>query len=211
MITYELAHRFAPGEFINEELRARGWSQRDLSDIMGVPPSVVSGLVTGTRSVTLDLARNLAAAFGNSAQHWINLEVAYRLSKTPEKHTAPSARSEIFNIAPVNERITWVWIQSADDVGVLRASVLNFFGISRLEDLEKAKQCYEARQSGKYGKANPAQRAWVRRVSLLARSLQMEKYSPSRISELLHRLQQLLRMLPRRMQVNHFSLLILTT
>ena len=109
---------------------------------MGVPPSVVSGLVTGTRSVTLDLARNLAAAFGNSAQHWINLEVAYRLSKTPEKHTATSARSEIFNIAPVNEMIKRVWIQPADDVRGLRKSVLNFFGISKLEQLEKATQCY---------------------------------------------------------------------
>jgi HTH-type transcriptional regulator/antitoxin HigA len=193
VITYDqLAQTFSPGEFINEELEARGWSQRDLSEIMGVPPSVVSGLVSGTKSVTLGLARNLAAAFGNSAQHWINLEVAYRLSKTPEKYRATGARSEIFNVAPVYEMIKRGWIPRSDNIEVLRASVLNFFGVSELREVENAMLRHQARHSRKDCKANPAQHAWVRRVSLLARSLQVKKYSPSRIAELLQRLQQLM-------------------
>jgi HTH-type transcriptional regulator/antitoxin HigA len=193
MITYEqLAETFSPGELIEEELEARGWSQRDLAEIMGVQPSLVCGLVKGKRSVSLNLARNLAAAFGNSAQHWINLEAAYRLSQTPQKYSATSARSELFNIAPVNEMINRKWIRAADKVEVLRARVLNFFGVSKLEEVEEAKLCYVAQQSGEYRKPNPSQRAWVQRVRLLARPLQVDKYSLRRISELLERLKQLM-------------------
>ncbi len=46
MLTYEqLAETFPPGEFIKEEIEERGWSQRDLADIMGVQPSIVSALI----------------------------------------------------------------------------------------------------------------------------------------------------------------------
>jgi HTH-type transcriptional regulator/antitoxin HigA len=92
MLTFEqLAETSSPGETIREELEGRGWSQRDLAAIMGVQPSVVSGIVRGTKPISLDLARNLAAAFGTSAQFWVNMETAYRLHQSPVQHSATTS------------------------------------------------------------------------------------------------------------------------
>src|SRR5436189_6436897 len=42
-----LAQVFPPGEFIREELEARGWTQGDLAVILGRPIQVVNGIVNG--------------------------------------------------------------------------------------------------------------------------------------------------------------------
>src|SRR5580692_6393357 len=76
------AEVFPPGEVIREELEARGWSQVELSDIMGRPPRVVSEVMSGKRAITPETAKGLGAAFGTGASFWVNLEGAYQLSKT---------------------------------------------------------------------------------------------------------------------------------
>src|ERR1035438_10051158 len=129
MLTFEqLAETFSPGEALKEELDERGWSQRDLAAIMGVQASIVSGIVNGTKPVSLDLARNLAAAFGTSAQYWVNMETAYRLHQSPALHVDTTARSQLFKVAPVNEMIKRGWIESAHDVEILRSRVEAFYG-----------------------------------------------------------------------------------
>ena len=73
------AVRFPPGEFIKEELDARGWTQDDFAEILGRQRSVVSAIVNGKRTLSPEIAKDLGAAFGTSAQLWMNLETAYRL------------------------------------------------------------------------------------------------------------------------------------
>ena len=72
---------FPPGDYIREEIEARGWTQRDLADILGRPPQIVSEIVTGKQPLTPELASLLGDAFGTSAQVWLNLENAYQLSQ----------------------------------------------------------------------------------------------------------------------------------
>jgi HTH-type transcriptional regulator / antitoxin HigA len=43
------AEVFPPGEFIHEELEARGWTERDLARIMDMPLGLINELVTGTK------------------------------------------------------------------------------------------------------------------------------------------------------------------
>jgi HTH-type transcriptional regulator/antitoxin HigA len=73
------AAAFPPGDFIKEELEARGWSQRVLAEILGRPLQTVNALVNGRKSITPRMARELEAAFGSSALFWLNLEIAYQL------------------------------------------------------------------------------------------------------------------------------------
>lgn len=75
---------FAPGEYIAEELEARGWSQLDLAEILGRPPQAVNEIIKGKRAVTPDTARGLASAFGTSPQLWMNLQSAYDLARTQQ-------------------------------------------------------------------------------------------------------------------------------
>ena len=48
---------FCTGEFISEELEARGWSQLELAEIMGRPARLVSELVSRKRAITPETAR----------------------------------------------------------------------------------------------------------------------------------------------------------
>jgi len=46
------AEIFPPGEFIREELEARGWTQGDLAHIMGRPLRLVNELIAGKKQIT---------------------------------------------------------------------------------------------------------------------------------------------------------------
>src|SRR5258705_9057708 len=76
------AEVFPPGEYIKDELDARAWSQAEFAEILGRPPRVVSELINGKRTITPETAKEIAAAFGSTPELWMNLESAYRLSKT---------------------------------------------------------------------------------------------------------------------------------
>lgn len=72
---------FAPGDYIREEIEARGWTQLDLAEMLGRAPQAVSEIISGKRSITPDMATGLGDAFGTSAQVWLNLESSYQLSR----------------------------------------------------------------------------------------------------------------------------------
>ena len=68
-----------PGESIQEELSARGWTQRELARRMRRPTQAVNEIIRGRRQVTAETALALADAFGTSAELWMGLESRYRL------------------------------------------------------------------------------------------------------------------------------------
>ena len=105
------AEVFPPGELLRDELEARGWTQTEFAEIIGRPPRVVNEIISGKRSVTPETARELAAAFGTSAQLWMNLESAYQLSKVEpvtERIAQEAALRERF---PVREMTKRGWIR----------------------------------------------------------------------------------------------------
>ena len=76
-----LAEAFHPGEFVRDELVARGWTQGDLADVIGRPLRMVNELCNGKKRVTARTAVELGAAFGTSAILWMNLDSTYRLHR----------------------------------------------------------------------------------------------------------------------------------
>jgi HTH-type transcriptional regulator / antitoxin HigA len=81
MATRLPAEVFPPGEFVREELEARGWTQGDLAEILGRPLRLVNELIAGKKQITPETACGLAEAFGTDALYWMNLDSAYRLAK----------------------------------------------------------------------------------------------------------------------------------
>ena len=77
--TLKLAEVFPPGEYIQEELEARGWLQSDLVSILGVDKKTVSDIIGGKRSITPEMAVLIGEAFGTGPEVWLNLDNAYRL------------------------------------------------------------------------------------------------------------------------------------
>ena len=89
------AEVFPPGEFIGEELEARGWSRIELAEVMGRPARLVSELISAKRAITPETAKGLGAAFGTGPEFWMNLERDYRLAHALHDDHAVERRARI--------------------------------------------------------------------------------------------------------------------
>lgn len=68
------AETYCVGDFITEELAARGWDIEVLARNSGITPLVLSGIIAGYRAVTDEEATGLGHAFDTSAAYWLGLQ-----------------------------------------------------------------------------------------------------------------------------------------
>jgi HTH-type transcriptional regulator/antitoxin HigA len=73
------AEVFHPGEFLREELEARGWSQIEFAEIVERPRQAINEIINGKRGITAKTAHEFAAAFGTSPEYWMNLQKAHEM------------------------------------------------------------------------------------------------------------------------------------
>ncbi|MGX9354911.1 HigA family addiction module antitoxin [Roseobacteraceae bacterium S113] len=67
-----------PGYFIKQTiLDAHGLTQDELAQRLGVTRRTVNELVRNRRSLTVDMALRLAKLTGQSADHWLTLQMIY--------------------------------------------------------------------------------------------------------------------------------------
>lgn len=166
------AEVFPPGEFIRDELDARGWTQADLAKIMSRPMTTINQIITGKKAVTPQTAQELGAAFGTSAHQWMNLESSYRLSlahipEEPIKH-----RARLFELAPVKDMEARGWIKQTDSADELERELLRFFHVQSVDQIEDYQMA--ARASAV---ALAEQRAWSRRALNLAPQVQCKRFT----------------------------------
>lgn len=169
----QVAEAFPPGEFIKDELEARGWSQEDLSEITGLASPVVSNIINAKRALSPDIASILAAAFGTTAQFWMNLETSYQLFSGTRTDESVSRKARLFALAPIKEMVKRGWIEDAKDIDTLEARVLMFLERASID--EQSQLLYAARKSTV--NANPSQVAWVCRAKKIARGVHAVKFS----------------------------------
>lgn len=74
-----------PGEILEEELVARGMTQKELAQKMGRPVQSVNEIVRGKRALTPQTALDLERALGIEANLWVRLEGDYRLALARRK------------------------------------------------------------------------------------------------------------------------------
>ena len=68
---------FHPGEYIQDELEARGWTQKQFAEIIQKSPAELNHLITGRRNLNADWAMRVAVAFWTSPELWIRLQNKY--------------------------------------------------------------------------------------------------------------------------------------
>ena len=73
-----------PGEMIKDELEARGITQKELAQQMGVSYTVFNEIVNGKRPVTTEYALLLEASLGTSASIWLRLQADYNMQKVQQ-------------------------------------------------------------------------------------------------------------------------------
>ena len=182
--TRKPAECFCPGDFIQEEIAARGWTQEDFAAIIEKPLVSVNQIINGKRAIIPEVAKRIAAAFGNSAQFWMNLETNWQLYKDESSNEERIRNNaELYNLVPVREMCRRGWIQKAASPAELQARLETFFG-----DCE---QLQAARMSAHNEKARAAVLAWCRRSVLVAQLLQVGKFVKSRVPNLMKRVRLL--------------------
>lgn len=75
----EPAETFPPGEFLLDELRARGISQARFAKMIGTTPKQVQRLIHAEQALTVRMAVRFEDALGISAITWLALEAQYRV------------------------------------------------------------------------------------------------------------------------------------
>lgn len=71
------AELFPVGEFLVEELAARGWSVEEFARFTGLPMEFVAEIISGERELTDQVANKIGQALGTSAELWLGLHDDY--------------------------------------------------------------------------------------------------------------------------------------
>ena len=78
-----------PGEYLAEEIGARGISQKELAGRMARPANAINEIVNGKKAITAETALQLESAMPEiPARFWLNLETEYQLTKALIKRRA---------------------------------------------------------------------------------------------------------------------------
>jgi len=183
----DVAEAFPPGEFIKDELEARDWTQDVLADITGIAAPVISNIIKGKRVISVEIASQLSAAFGTTAQYWMNLETSYQLWMDTRADDKIVRKARLYASVPVTELAKRGWIEATKDLALLEERILRFLDKQSLD--EPSKLVYATKKSTE--KANSSQVAWVHRAKQLAKGIHAEKFSSERFLVALNRLKKL--------------------
>jgi HTH-type transcriptional regulator / antitoxin HigA len=181
-----------PGQYIEEELQARGWKQRDLAFILKVPEQAVNMILSGKRGISADMAKALGAAFDVDPRFFTNLQSDYDLAKAREPHPDINVLGRVHINYPIREMINRGWLETADAV-IIEEQLARFFQVKDPRDIPylehvAKKSSYEERENP----VPPAQLAWLFRVKHLALANAVPKFSEKALREALPKLEELM-------------------
>src|SRR5258708_7823036 len=164
MTAFVPAEVFSPGDIIQDELNARGWTQSDLATIMGRPLQAVNEIINAKKRVTEETANQLEAALGIEAGFWLRTETLYRLHQTdPESARARIARrAALRQRIPLRHVLNRGWIEATDDEDALETRVKQFLCIKNLE--ERPAFAMAAKQTAYGEPLTTTQEAWLIRA-----------------------------------------------
>lgn len=71
-----------PGEYLSEEIEARGLSRKELAKRMGRPLNAINEIINGKKTITAETSLQLEEVMPEiPAKFWMSLEADYQLTK----------------------------------------------------------------------------------------------------------------------------------
>ena len=89
------------GEMLKDEIAARGITQKELADEIGVSYSVFNEVLNGKRPITTEYALLLEAALDTDANIWIGLQADYNMQKMRQDSSFMQRLRNIRKVAAV--------------------------------------------------------------------------------------------------------------
>lgn len=189
------ARAVSPGQLIQRELDARGWTQNDLAEVMGRPAQVISEIITGKKQITAETAIELGEAFGVDAAFWSTLQSNYNLHQARQQKSAHDVarRSQLHSATPLLELIKrgWLGVTRKSPIDEQESAVCAFLGISSIG--ARVELSISFRSSEHRGPDWSAKVAWAKRVEHLAGPLvkKLPKYSTAALEKAIPKLLKL--------------------
>lgn len=181
------------GEFLADELDARGWTQAEFAEVLGRPPQFVSEIISGKKEITRESAAQIGAALGTSAEMWLNLQNAFYLWRQRQDSQAQNSLNEVRTrarmreLAPISILVKRGFITSSS----LSGQAEQLRQLYRMESLEDEPSLQlAARRVNQEEKLAPTQLAWVACVQAIADARTSADYSRARLIDLAARLSQ---------------------
>lgn len=180
-----------PGFYIKEELDERGWSQRDLAFILGVPEQAVNMIVSGKRGISPDMARALGDAFNVHPDLFANLQKNHDMALAKPPSPGVSLLGKMHVQYPVREMVNRGWLINSD-ANMLEEQLVRFFRVSDPSEIPYLEHAAKKRNSYEEREVPPAQLAWLFRVRQVAQSISVPQYSEAKLRDALEQLRGLL-------------------
>jgi HTH-type transcriptional regulator/antitoxin HigA len=185
-----------PGQYIQNLLEERGWTQRVLAIVLGVDETGLNKIITGKRPLDAGLSLSLSAIFDVPAETFLQLQKDYdlalaRLVARPDPALADRAR--LFGGLPITEMVKRGWLPGVMDiknVAELERAIHTFFGASSADEIHRVG--HAAKKTDQDSPASVTQIAWLHRVRQIAREMIVAKFTKHSAVEAITALQQLL-------------------
>lgn len=174
------AEIFPPGEFLKDELEARGWTQVEFAEIIGKDTRLISEVIGGKRSVTPETAMAFGEALDTGAEFWMNLESQYQLSKVRPTQSSIARKAALHGRFPVREMVKRGWIEANKNIEILEQQVFKFFGVAANDEIPSF---MHAAKKTSYDAASMLQIAWLCRARSAALSSPAAKYADSKFAQ----------------------------
>lgn len=181
----------SPGEILQDELGARGWTQTDFAEIIGKPLQTVNEIIKGKKAITPETAIAFSSALGTSAELWLNLEASYRLDlldhSTTLDSSAISRKAKLFAFAPVSELIKLKWIPcdkkkgkyTDKHIGQIERGLCKFYDTANLDEVIPVNADY--RTSSEYDATHSSLQAWLQKAKKTAAKVKVSKFNRDKL------------------------------
>jgi HTH-type transcriptional regulator / antitoxin HigA len=172
--------RVHPGKILRQMLEDRGWTQDQLSTITRYGKQAISLIVNCKNGVSADMAKALAAAFGNTPEEWLKWDSQFRLANADADVSDIERRAYLHSLVPLRDMQRRGWISSTDKLERLEAELKNFFGVESLDG--EIAFSVAAHRTVTLPFLNVAEKAWCFRARKMATALPVPTFSPAKLS-----------------------------
>jgi len=181
-----------PGEFLEEELEYRGWSQVDFSEITGLTEKTISKIMNNKQSITIETAQLFSRIFGQSPQYWVNLDTNYRLRISGKTYSGSEieTKADIYRHMPIKELQRRGWIHTTKTTQELIREVKIFWGVPHIDfSFLENQSLPNFRKSESYSNYNQYYAlTWYRRARNIAENYHGKNYDKERLQILSKRI-----------------------
>ena len=167
-----------PGEVLEEEIEARGMTQKELAARLGKPAQAVNEIIKGKKAITPDTAIGLGKVLGISPHYWNTLEADYRMTLARNRdREAIAANVQWLDEYPIREMIRRGWIQAGRDKESKLEALLSFLGVADAKpQVYQEAVGFRITEAGQQKISMGALAAWLRKGELEAEEVQTAAY-----------------------------------